>query len=110
MSKNETRNGKSTSSFIKCQTKEVSHSARIEQIDQAKGQLDRAVGAKEEVLSAESEKYLIAPTNMTIETISLQVGELLTLVLHCSMDMKSSLYFRFTVPESKIYDFKVGKR
>lgn len=96
---------------LNAKRKEVSHSARIEQIDQAKGQLDRAVGAKEEVLSAESEKYLIAPTNMTIETISLQVGELLTpgFTLFNGYE-KSSLYFRFTVPESKIYDFKVGKK
>lgn len=96
---------------LNAKRKEVSQSARIEQIDQAKGQLDRAVGAKEEVLSAESEKYLIAPTNMTIETISLQVGELLTpgFTLFNGYE-KSSLYFRFTVPESKIYDFKVGKK
>lgn len=96
---------------LNAKRKEVSNSARIEQIDQAKGQLDRAVGAKEEVLSAESEKYLIAPTNMTIETISLQVGELLTpgFTLFNGYE-KSSLYFRFTVPESKIYDFKVGKK
>jgi HlyD family secretion protein len=96
---------------LNAKRKEVSHSARIEQIDQAKGQLDRAVGAKEEVLSAESEKYLIAPMNMTIETISLQVGELLTpgFTLFNGYE-KSSLYFRFTVPESKIYDFKVGKK
>ena len=96
---------------LNAKRKEVGHSARIEQIDQAKGQLDRAVGAKEEVLSAESEKYLIAPTNMTIETISLQVGELLTpgFTLFNGYE-KSSLYFRFTVPESKIYDFKVGKK
>jgi HlyD family secretion protein len=38
---------------LNAKRKEVSQSARIEQIDQAKGQLDRA-GAKE-VLSAESE-------------------------------------------------------
>ena len=96
---------------LNAKRKEVSNSARIEQIDQAKGQLDRAVGAKEEVLSAESEKYLIAPANMTIETISLQVGELLTpgFTLFNGYE-KSSLYFRFTVPESKIYDFKVGKK
>jgi HlyD family secretion protein len=96
---------------LNAKRKEVSTSARIEQIEQAKGQLDRAVGAKEEVLSAESEKYLIAPTNMTIETISLQVGELMTpfFTLFNGYE-KSSLYFRFTVPESKIYDFKVGKK
>ena len=96
---------------LNAKRKEVSNSARIEQIDQAKGQLDRAVGAKEEVLSAESEKYLIAPANMNIETISLQVGELLTpgFTLFNGYE-KSNLYFRFTVPESKIYDFKVGKK
>jgi HlyD family secretion protein len=69
------------------------------------------VGAKEEVLSAENEKYLIAPADMTIETISLQVGELLTpgFTLFNGYE-KSSMYFRFTVPESKIYDFKVGNK
>ena len=96
---------------LNAKRKEVSNSARIEQIDQAKGQLDRAVGAKEEVLSAENEKYLIAPANMTIETISLQVGELLTpgFTMFNGYE-KNSMYFRFTIPESKIYDFKVGKK
>lgn len=91
--------------------KEISNSARIEQIDQAKGQLDRAFGAKEEVLSAANEKFMIAPANMTIETISLQEGELLTPGFTVFNGYKkSSVYFRFTVPESKIYDFKVGQK
>ncbi|CAM4255815.1 HlyD family secretion protein [Gillisia hiemivivida] len=96
---------------LNAKRKEVNNSARVEQIDQAKGQLDRAVGAKEEVLSAANEKFLIAPTDMTIETISLQEGELLTpgFTLFNGYQ-KSSLYFRFTVPESKIYDFKVGEK
>lgn len=96
---------------LEAKRKEISNSARIEQIDQAKGQLDRAIGAKEEVLSAASEKYLVAPANMTIETISLQEGELLTPGFTLFNGYKkSSVYFRFTVPESKIYDFKVGKK
>ncbi|SRX54290.1 HlyD family secretion protein [Aequorivita sp. CIP111184] len=98
-------------SSLAAKRKEVSSSARVEQIDQAKGQLDRAVGAKEEVLSAENEKYLIAPASMTIETISLQEGELLTpgYALFNGYE-KGSMYFRFTVPESKVYDFEVGKK
>ena len=96
---------------LNAKRKEVGNSARVEQIDQAKGQLDRAVGAKEEVLSAASEKYLIAPINMTIETISLKEGELLTpgFTLFNGYE-KNSVYFRFTIPESKIYDFKVGNK
>ncbi len=89
---------------------EVKKGARIEQINQAKGQLDRAIGAREEVISASNEKYLIAPTDMSIETISLKEGELLTpgFTLFNGYE-KSSVYFRFTVPESKVYDFEVGK-
>jgi HlyD family secretion protein len=95
---------------LEAKRKEVSNSARIEQIEQAKGQLDQAVGAKKEVLSAENEQYLIAPAAMSIETISLQEGELLTpgYALFNGYE-KGSVYFRFTVPESKIYDFEVGK-
>lgn len=98
-------------SSLNAKRKEVGTSARSEQLEQARGQLNRAVGAKEEVLSAENEKYLIAPADMTIETISLQVGELLTpgFTLFNGYE-KSSMYFRFTVPESKIYDFKVGNK
>ena len=89
---------------------EVKKGARIEQINQAKGQLDRAMGAKDEVMSASNEKYLIAPTDMSIETISLKEGELLTpgFTLFNGYE-KSSVYFRFTVPESKVYNFEEGK-
>lgn len=89
---------------------EAIHGARAEQIDQAKGQLDRALGAKDEVISASKEKYIIAPADMSIETISLQKGELLTpgFALFHGYE-KSSVYFRFTVAESKVYDFEVGQ-
>ncbi len=84
--------------------------ARKEQIAQAKGQLDRAMGAKDEVISASNEKYIVAPADMSVETISLKEGELLTpgFTLFNGYE-KSSVYFRFTVPESKVYDFKVGQ-
>ncbi len=88
---------------------EVMKGARLEQIDQAKGQLDRAIGARDEVLSASHEKYIIAPRDMSIETISLKEGELLTpgYALFNGYE-KNSVYFRFTVPESKVYDFEAG--
>ena len=89
---------------------EVRKGSRAEQIDQAKGQLDRALGAKEEVTSASKEQYLIAPADMSIETISLKEGELLTPGYSLFNGYKkSSVYFRFTIPESKIYDYKLGQ-
>ena len=89
---------------------EIGKSARAEQIDQAKGQLNRAIGAKEEVIIASNERYVIAPADMSIETISLKAGELLTpgYTLFNGYE-KSSVHFRFTIPESKVYAFEVGK-
>ena len=96
-------------SAIEAKRREAKNSVRSEQIDQAKGQLDRAKGAKEEVLTASSEIYLLAPADMTIETISLEEGELLTPGYALFNGYKkSSLYFRFTINESNIYDFKEG--
>ena len=94
---------------LEAQRQEVKNGARKEQIDQAQGQLDRALGSKEEVQSASNEQYLTAPTNMSIETISLSEGELLTpgYVLFNGYET-GSVYFRFTIPESEIYNFKVG--
>lgn len=90
---------------------EVRKGARSEQIDQAKGQLDRALGAKEEVSSAVNEKYIIAPADMSIETVSLEVGELLTPGYALFNGYKkNSVYFRFTIPESKIYNFKPNQK
>lgn len=95
---------------LEAKRNEVSKSARIEQIDQAKGQLNRAIGLKEEVLTAAKERYVIAPADMSIETISLHEGELLTPGYTLFNGYKkNSLYFRFTVPESKVYDFTVNK-
>ncbi|WP_372920367.1 HlyD family secretion protein [Salegentibacter sp.] len=94
---------------LEAKREEAGKSARTEQLDQARGQLDRARGAKEEVLTASQEMYLLAPADMTIETISLKEGELLSpgyaLV---NGYKKNSVYFRFTVNESRIYDFEQG--
>lgn len=95
---------------LEAKRNEVSKSARTEQIDQAKGQLTRAIGAQEEVLTAANEKFVIAPADMSIETISLEEGELLTPGYALFNGYKKdSVYFRFTIPESKVYDFEVGE-
>ncbi|MFB9056439.1 HlyD family secretion protein [Mariniflexile ostreae] len=97
-------------SSLQAKQDEVRKGVRAEQIAQAQGQLDRALGAKEEVLSAFNEQYLIAPADMSIETISLEEGELLTPGYTLFHGYKTnSVYFRFTIPESKIYDFEQGK-
>jgi HlyD family secretion protein len=94
---------------LEARRREAGKSVRSEQLDQAQGQLDRARGAKQEVLVASDEMYLIAPAKMTIETISLREGELLSPGYSLINGYKkNSLYFRFTVNESRIYDFKVG--
>lgn len=93
---------------LEAKRNEAINGARIEQINQAKGQLDRAMGVKDEVISASNEKYVIAPTDMSVETISLKEGELLSPGYTLINGYKTnSVYFRFTVPESKVYDFKV---
>jgi len=93
---------------LEAKRNEAINGARIEQINQAKGQLDRAMGVKDEVISASNEKYVIAPTDMSVETISLKEGELHSPGYTLINGYKTnSVYFRFTVPESKVYDFKV---
>ena len=86
---------------------EIKNGARKEQLEQAKGQLKRALGAKKEVLTASNEKYIIAPEDMTVETISLHEGELLTPGYTLIKGYKKNdVFFRFTVNESDVYKFK----
>ncbi len=94
---------------LEAKREESGKSARTEQLDQAQGQLERARGSREEVLTALGEIYLLAPADMTIETISLREGELLGPGYSLFNGYKkSSLYFRFTINEARIYDFKEG--
>lgn len=95
---------------LEAKRNEIKKGARSEQIEQAQGQLNRAFGAKNEVLSASDEQHVIAPADMSIETISLEEGELLSPGYTLFNGYKTDdVYFRFTIPESRIYDFKVGK-
>jgi HlyD family secretion protein len=89
---------------------EARKGARIEQQTMALGQQDRAYGALQEVESANKERYVIAPQDMSIETITLNLGELAipgyTLF---NGYISNSTYFRFTAQESQLSSFKKGQ-
>lgn len=84
--------------------------ARIEQQTMALGQQDRALGALQEVETADRERYIIAPQNMSIETITLNLGELaLPGYTLFNGYILNSTYFRFTIPENQLAKFKKGQ-
>ncbi|WP_409415661.1 HlyD family secretion protein [Flavobacterium sp. PS2] len=84
--------------------------ARIEQQTMALGQQDRALGALQEVETADQERYIIAPQNMSIETITLTVGELaLPGYTLFNGYVANSTYFRFTIPENQLGKLKKGQ-
>ena len=91
---------------VEAKREEAGKSVRPEQLDQARGQLERARGSREEVLTASDEKYLLAPANMTIETISLEEGELLTpgytLINGYKRNSVSVSYTHLTLPTKRI--------
>jgi HlyD family secretion protein len=83
---------------------------RIEQQNMALGQQDRAFGALQEVETANKERYVIAPQDMSIETITLNLGELaLPGYTLFNGYITNSTYFRFTVPESQLDKIKKGQ-
>ncbi|CAN1566854.1 EmrA Multidrug resistance efflux pump [Flavobacteriaceae bacterium] len=89
---------------------EARKGARIEQQTMALGQQDRAYGALQEVESANKERYVIAPQDMSIETITLNLGELaLPGYTLFNGFISNSTYFRFTVQESQLSGFKKGQ-
>lgn len=88
---------------------DVNNGVRLEQQLMALGQQDRAMGALDEVAVAESERYIIAPQDMKIETITLKLGELaLPGYTLFKGSLNETTYFRFTVPESKINQYAIG--
>ena len=73
------------------------------------GQQEQASGVLKEVEVAYSERYIIATNQMTIETITLRVGELAVAGYPVFNGYQTnSTWFRFTVPESQIIAFKKG--
>lgn len=88
---------------------EIVKGTRPETIQSAKGQVERAVGAKKEILQADKERYLLAPADMTIESITLKQGELATPgYTLINGIIITSVYFRFTVGESQVQKFGIG--
>lgn len=84
--------------------------ARIEQQTMALGQQDRALGALQEVETADKERYIIAPQEMSIETITLNIGELaLPGYTLFNGYIANSTYFRFTIPEKQLGKLKKGQ-
>lgn len=89
---------------------EAKNGARVEQQVMALGQKDRAEGALQEAGVADKERYIIAPQDMSIENITLSVGELaLPGYTLFTGYLNSSTYFRFTIPESKVQKVKTGQ-
>ena len=90
---------------------EVVSGVRTEKVLMAKGDLQRAQGALQEAEVASQERYLLAPADMTIETIALQAGELALPGYNIFTGyLQGSTYFRFTVPESEVNQFKTGTK
>ncbi len=86
---------------------EVLGGIRNEKINITEGQKKQAQGAYREAQVAYSERFIIAPKDMTIETIALHEGELALPGYNIIVGYDvHSVYFRFTVPESKLMEFK----
>ncbi len=93
------------------QIKEAKDGARSEQQTMALGQKKRATGALQEAGAASVERYITAPQDMTIETVTLHKGELaLPGYTLFTGYINDNTYFRFTLPESKIKGIKVGQQ
>lgn len=96
---------------VQAEISDVKHGVRIEQQKMALGQQKRALGALEEVSSADAERYIIAPQDITIENISLNIGELaLPGYTLFSGTISNSTYFRFTIPESQLDKVKKDQK
>ncbi|RQP13869.1 MAG: biotin/lipoyl-binding protein [Chryseobacterium sp.] len=94
---------------VNAEIADVEHGVRMEQQQMALGQKNQALGALQEVSTAENERYVIAPADMTVTTITLKPGELAppgyTLF---KGPMAATTYFRFTIPEGDLAKVKKG--
>lgn len=94
---------------VNAELNDVNLGTRYEKIEMAEGQANQAMGALQEANVAYSERYVIATNDMEIETITLNKGELATAGYALfSGYIPDSTYFRFTIPESKIADYRKG--
>jgi HlyD family secretion protein len=89
---------------------EVEEGTREEQIRMALGQKKQAEGAVNEAEVVLSERFIVAPKQMTIETIALKEGELALPGYNIFVGYEpQSTWFRFTISESLIGKFKRGE-
>jgi len=86
---------------------EITGGLRDEQVRMAQGQRNQAEGAVNEAHTAFKERYMIAPKEMTIETIALHEGELALpgYNIFVGYDLNTT-FLRFTVSESNVSKFK----
>jgi HlyD family secretion protein len=95
---------------VQAELDDAKRGGRIEQQNMALGQQDRALGALQEVETANKERYIIAPQDMSVETITLNLGELaLPGYTLFSGYIANSTYFRFTIKESQLNKLKKGQ-
>lgn len=95
---------------VKAEIADVQHGVRMEQQIMALGQKNRAEGAMQEVSIAENERYILAPADMTIGTITLKQGELaLPGYTLFKGPMPGTTYFRFTLPEKDLGKIQKGQ-
>src|SRR5690606_12373518 len=74
------------------------------------GQRNQATGALQEANVANQERYIVAPQDMSIDNITLSVGELaLPGYTLFTGYLSSTTFFRFTFPESQIQKVKSGQ-
>lgn len=89
---------------------EVEGGIREEQIRMALGQKKQAEGAVKEANVVLNERFIIAPKKMSIETIALKEGELALPGYNIFVGYEpESTWFRFTISESLISQFKRGE-
>lgn len=89
---------------------EAKNGARTEQQLMALGQKNQAAGALQEASAANQERYVLAPQDMSIENITLSVGELaLPGYTLFTGYLNTTTFFRFTLPESQIQKVKSGQ-
>lgn len=104
------QNAKSQYLGVKAKYNEVKRGVRNEKIQMALGTYERAKGAFQEADVAYNERYIIAPQNMSIETIALKDGELALPGYGIFTGYQlNTTFFRFTVSESKIANYTLGE-
>lgn len=95
---------------VQAELADAQKGARAEQQTMARGQQERAKGALKEVEVAEEASVIIAPRDMIIESITLLEGEMaLPGYTLFTGSITESTYFRFTLAESQLNQYKINQ-